>query len=112
MKMRQLAAFISFCAMLTMLSVGLAEAANGTLSATFKYRDPATGLDQNLNYGYIYLHDATKNAPMEKFFSRADYILGGPASTSNGKITVNVPAGKYYIRLLQRNVSGGVTRPY
>jgi hypothetical protein len=95
-----------------MLLVGLAEAANGTLKATFKYKDPATVLDQNLNYGYIYLHDATKNAPMEKFFSKADYILGGPASTINGKITASVPAGRYYIRLLQRKVIGGVTRPY
>ena len=112
MKTNRWAVLFSLCAILTMFSVGPAEAANGTLTVTFKYKDPATQVDQNLNYAFIYLHDATKPAPMEKFLSKADYILGGPTSTVNGKITVPVPAGKYYIRVLQRKVLGGATRPY
>ena len=111
MKTKQWAMLVSLCAIVAAFSVGLAEAANGTLTINFKYKD-ATGVDQNLNYGFIYLRDATKNAPMEKFFSRADYILGGPASSYNGKITVPVPAGKYFVRVLQRKYIGGVTRPY
>ena len=110
MMTKRWAMLISLCAMLTMFSVGLAEAANGTLTVTFKYKDPTTQVDQNLNYGYIYLRDAAKPAPMEKFFSKADYILGGAAS--NGKITVPVPAGKYFIRVLQRKVVGNVQTPY
>lgn len=112
MKTNQWAIVIS-CAMLVMLSVGLAEAANGTLTVTFKYKDPTTQVDQNLNDGYVYLRDAAKPPPMEKFLSKADYILGGRASTINGKITVPVPAGKYFIRVLQRKVFGQQPpRPY
>ena len=48
---------------------------------------------------------------MEKFFSKADYILG-PANLSNGKYSYNVPAGKYFFRILQRKVVAGVPRPY
>jgi len=110
MMTKRWAMLISLCAMLSMFSVGLAEAANGTLTVTFKYKDPTTQIDQNLNNGYIYLRDAAKPAPMEKFFSKADYILGGAAS--NGKITVPVPAGKYFIRVLQRKVVGLTPRPY
>ncbi len=113
MKTKLWTTLISLCVMFAIFNAGLAEGAGtGTLKFTFKYKDPTTQVDQNLNYGYIYLHDAAKPAPMEKFLSKADYILGGPASTINGKITAPVPAGKYYIRVLQRKVVGGVTRPY
>lgn len=112
MKTLRLAALILICAALTIFSAGLAEAANGTLKVTFKYKDSATGVEQNLNYGFIYLHDAARPAPMEKFFSKPDYILGGPASSINGKLTVSVPAGTYYVRLVQRKSLGGTTRPY
>jgi hypothetical protein len=97
--------------MLTLFSVGLAEAASGTLKVTFKYTNPATGVVQNLNSGFIYLRDAAKPAPMEKFFSKADYILG-PSSYLDGRYSVNVPAGKYYVRVLQRKVISGTLKPY
>jgi hypothetical protein len=100
--------FVSLWAIVTMFSVGLAEAANGTLKVTFKYKDPATGVEQNLNYGFIYLHNATNNAPMEKFLSKADFILG-PSNHANG---TGVPEGQYYIRILQRKVIAGPTRPF
>jgi hypothetical protein len=48
---------------------------------------------------------------MEKFFSKADYIFG-PSAYSNGQIIASVPAGTYYIRVLQRKVITGVTKPY
>ncbi len=92
-----------------MFSVCPAEAGTGTLKANFKYKDPATGIIQNLTYGYIYLHDATKPPPMEKFFSKADYILG--PSGSDGSFTVSVPEGTYYIRITRRKVTAPV-RPY
>ena len=59
--------------MLTMFSVGHAEAATH-LKYTFKSKDPATGVVTNLSYGFLYLRDATKPPPMEKYFSKADYI--------------------------------------
>ena len=93
-----------------MFSVGLADAAPGTLKYTFKYRDPATGIETNLPYGFVYLHDASKPPPMEKFFSRADYI--NIASFGNGTYSdTNVPAGTWYIRITQRKVIGSTTRP-
>lgn len=94
-----------------MFSAGLAEAANGTLKYAFKYKDPTTGVETNLSYGYVYLRDAAKSPPMEKFFSKADYILR-PSNLSDGSATVAVPAGKYFIRILQRKVIGGSSRPY
>ncbi len=110
MKTRQWAALIPLWAILTMFSVGLAEAANGTLKLTFKYKDPTTGVDQDLNYGFIYLHDATKPAPMEKYFNKADYILSG--SLGYGKIVAYVPEGTYYIRVTQRKSLDAGTRRY
>jgi hypothetical protein len=111
MNIKRWVAPVLFCALLAILMSSRAEAADGTLKVTFKYKDPTTGVDQNLNSGYIYLHDATRSAPMEKFFSKADYIFG-PANLWNGKYSYNVPAGNYFIRLLQRKVVAGATRPY
>jgi hypothetical protein len=62
-------------AMLFLLSVGPAEAANGSLSFTFKYKNPATGVDTNLTTGWAYLRSTANPPPMEKYFSRADHIL-------------------------------------
>lgn len=103
--------FISLFAMLTMFSVGLAEAANGTLKYNFKSKDPVTGVVTNLPYGFLYLRDASKPPPMEKFFSKADYIK--LSYISNGTYSdPNVPAGTWYIRITQRKVGGGVLRPF
>ena len=105
-------ALISLCVMLSIFSVGFADAADGTLKITFKYKDPTTGVEQFLNNGFIYLHAATKSPPLEKFFSKADSILG-PSNTQNGMYSFNVPAGKYFFRILQRKeVAAGSARPY
>jgi hypothetical protein len=48
---------------------------------------------------------------MEKYFSKADVIVG-PSNYGNGVITRQVPAGTYYIRITQRKVVAGATRPY
>lgn len=104
-------AVLSLCALLTMFAVSLAQAADGTLKFAFKYKDPATGVETNLSSGYVYLRDATKSPPMEKFLSKADYILR-PSGLRDGSSTVAVPAGKYYLRILQRKVIGGTARPY
>ena len=93
--------------MLIFFSVNLAQA--GTLTFSFKYRDPATNVESNLNDGFVYLHNASKPPPMEKFFSKADYILSG--NFGNGNYSINVPDGTWYIRITQRKVIGGATRP-
>lgn len=110
MKAGQRATLLLSLALIIMLSVCVAEAGTGTLKANFKYKDPATGSIQNLSYGFIYLHSATKPPPMEKFFSKADYILG--PSAADGSFTVSVPEGTYYIRITRRKVVQGSTRPY
>jgi len=111
MKTKLWATQISLVIVMTIFSVGLAKAADGTLRVTFKYKDPATGVEQNLNSGFIYLRDAAKPPPMEKFFSKAGFILG-PANLWNGKYSYNIPAGQYYIRILQRKLVAGTPRPY
>ena len=110
MKTRQGATLIFVVLMMTLFSICLAEAGTGTLKTTFKYKEPTTGVIQNLNYGYIYLHNATKPPPMEKFFSKADYILG--PSGADGAFTVSVPEGTYFIRITQRKVLVGGMRQY
>ncbi|RII26827.1 MAG: hypothetical protein CXR31_10510 [Geobacter sp.] len=101
MKTKQWATLVSSCVMVLMLTVGLAEAANGTLKYTLKYKDPTTGVETNLTRGYVYLHDATKPPPMEKYFTKADYV--NMASFGNGTYSdPNVPAGTWYIRITQR----------
>jgi hypothetical protein len=107
MKMKLWAVLISLFAITSMLLPGPADAATGTLKYTFKYRNPDTGVEANLPWGYVYLHDASKPPPMEKFFSRADYI--NIASFGNGTYSdTNVPAGTWYIRITQRK---GANRP-
>jgi len=111
MKIKIFAALMSLGAILTILSVVPADAADGTLKMAFKYKDPATGVEQKLNVGFIYLRDAAKGAPMEKYFSKPDYIFG-PSNYLNGEYSYNVPAGKYFIRILQRKGPSGASRPY
>jgi len=78
----------------------IAEGA-GTLTLTFKYKNSA-GVEQPLNYAYVYLRSAANEPPMEKFFSPADIISA--SSTAAGVVTINnVPEGKYYIRVTRRN---------
>jgi hypothetical protein len=107
MKKNHWIALISLCAMLTILTVGLAEAATGTLKYSFKSKDPVTGVVTNLPTGFVYLRDVAKPPPMEKYFSKADYI--NIPSFSNGNYSdPNVPVGTWYIRITQRKVVGGV----
>ncbi len=80
----------------------ISSAGHGTLKFVLKSTDPATGAASPVLKAYTYLHNAAKPPPMERFFSRADYILA-PASAGDGTYTINgAPAGTYYIRLNQR----------
>lgn len=86
--------------------VGLATpaaAGSGTLKGTFVYTDPVTKVEQGLYNGFIYLHNASKPPPMEKFQSKADYILG--ITLSSGTFSVSVPEGSYYVRILRRKTT-------
>lgn len=105
MKTKHWAALALLFAILTMFCVGLAEAGTGTLKFTLKYNDPSTGVVTNVTQAFVYLHDATKPPPMEKFFSRADQILSGSLGTGSYLFTA-VPEGTWYIRINQR-----MTRP-
>ncbi|HEX9079569.1 MAG TPA: carboxypeptidase-like regulatory domain-containing protein [Desulfuromonadaceae bacterium] len=100
MKILKTGVLFALCAMMVIMSGGGAEAANGTLTATFQYKDPATGNVTNLTSAFFYFHDATKPPPMEKYFSKADYILWG--SFGNGNYQISVPAGTWYLRINQR----------
>lgn len=111
MMTKQLVVLVSLCLLLLMNMVGLAEAAGtGTLKYGFKFKDPATGVETALPYGFVYLHNATKPPPMEKFYSKADFI--DCKSYGNGTyVNPNIPAGTYYIRITQRNPLLGHTEP-
>mgnify|MGYP001070381911 CR=1 FL=1 len=94
----------SFAAVL--LLSGLAEAANGNVMVTFKYRD-GNGAEQPLPDASLYLRAGTEEPPLEKFFRSADYIFS--YSDSFGRINASVPEGTYYIRLTRR--VDGTRRP-
>jgi len=79
---------------------------SGTLTGTLNYKD-TNGVDQPLSGAYIYLHDASKKPPMEKYFVNTPYIYG--PSFSNGSISASVPEGTYYIRITKRNPRSGNT---
>jgi hypothetical protein len=111
MKTRQMAALVLCLVVTTLFSAAPALAADGTLKVSFKDKDLVTGVERGLNSGFIYLRNAASPAPMEKFFSKADYILG-PSNYLDGRYAVSVPAGTYYIRILQRKVISGALRPY
>ncbi|MDA8325432.1 MAG: hypothetical protein M0033_04370, partial [Nitrospiraceae bacterium] len=73
--------------------------ANGTITATFIYN--GSGINQPLAGAYVYLHAYPLGAPiMEKYFRKAQYILG--PSDANGNISVSVPEGIYHIRITRR----------
>jgi hypothetical protein len=93
-------------AMLSMIAVSPAEAAVGSLSYTFKYKNPATGIDQNLSRSWVYLRSTANPPPMEKYFSRADHILWGSFGNGTYRIT-NIPEGTYYIRITERKFRTG-----
>ncbi len=105
--MKQWMAFVFFFAVLTVFSIGLAEA-QGTLTVTFIYQD-ASGVAQPLSSAYVYLHDGSKSPPLEKYFTPADYILG--PSDNSGRITASVPEGTYYVRITRRNSGIGPLGP-
>jgi hypothetical protein len=108
MKMKRWAMLTLICAVTIFYSAGLVEAADGTLKVRFKYKDPTTGVEQFLSYGYVYLHSATKPPPMEKYFSKADYLGTTMTNYPAGQpISQFIPEGTYYIRVTQR-----ATAPY
>ena len=85
-------------ALATVLFAGTAMA-NGTITATFIYN--GSGVNQPLAGAYVYLHAYPLGAPiMEKYFRKAQYILG--PSDANGNISVSVPDGAYRIMLIRR----------
>lgn len=106
--MKRLCVCISLILLASVYWAATALAADGTVKATFKYKDTA-GIETALAYGYIYLHDGSKEPPMERFFSAASYILG--PSDAYGRITANVPEGTYFVRITRRGVLEGRTRP-
>ena len=93
---RQCFSFITAVVLVAVFAVGSAMAANGTLSVTFK--NAGGGAEQN---AYVYLRNAAVPPPVEKFFSPADYIFG--PSDAAGLISVSVPAGQYFIRIIKRS---------
>jgi predicted CXXCH cytochrome family protein len=75
---------------------------SGTLKFAFTTTDPATGANSALLRAFTYLRNATKPPPMERFFTRADYIFA-PSSSADGSYTITgVPSGSYFIRINQR----------
>ena len=100
MKMRLLVVFL-ILATPFIFSIGLTEAETGTLKYSIVYQDPATGAVTSLTNAFVYLHDASKPPPMEKFLSKADYINRN--YIGNGSYAdPNVPVGTWYIRITQR----------
>jgi hypothetical protein len=92
--------FITACVFALFLAMGTAEASNGTLALTFKYKD-AGGSEMPLANAYIYLRSGASVPPMEKHYSRPDLIFG--PTNSAGFISINVPAKSYFIRVTRRN---------
>ncbi|HJV36503.1 carboxypeptidase-like regulatory domain-containing protein [Geomonas sp.] len=100
MKTARMMVLFSLCLILNVWTVNMAEAGNGTLIFTYKYQDPATGVITAVPSAFIYLHDAAKPPPMEKYFSMADHILWG--SFGNGNYQVSIPEGTWFIRINER----------
>jgi hypothetical protein len=99
---------ITACVFSLLLVAQTAEANNGTLTLTFKYKD-SSGSEVPLVNAYVYLRDAGVVPPMEDFFSPPAFIFGPTDST--GFISVEVAAGKYFIRATRRNQMVGKGRP-
>jgi len=103
MKANRCSVLVVITAVAIICSAGLAEAANGTLKVVFKYKDPTTNVERFLSNAFVYLHSATKPPPMEKYFSKADYIGASFTTYATGQpIPQSVPEGTYYVRVTQR----------
>jgi len=100
MKTAHIMVLFSLCVISIICSVSTAAAGNGTLIFSFQYKDPVTAVVTPVPTAYVYLHNATKPPPMEKYFSMADQILWG--AFGNGNYRVTVPEGTWYIRINQR----------
>ncbi|HJV36505.1 carboxypeptidase-like regulatory domain-containing protein [Geomonas sp.] len=100
MKTAKMMLLFSLCLIFNVWTVNMAEAANGTLTFTYKYQDPATGAISPVSAAFVYLHSSAKPPPMEKYFAMADQILWG--SYGNGNYQVSIPEGTWYVRINQR----------
>jgi hypothetical protein len=94
---RFLPLFFAFV-IINLLAAGIAEA-NGTLRVTFKLKNP-DGSELGLENAYVYLQKGEEPPPMEKFFSKPEYILG-PTNTA-GYLSTSVPPGEYFVRITRR----------
>jgi hypothetical protein len=86
-----------------LLAAGTVEA-NGSLSVTFKLRNP-DGTEQGLQNAYVYLRNGAEPPPMERFFSQPAYIFG--PTNAAGQLSVNVPPGDYFVRVTKRKNTNG-----
>lgn len=99
MNIQRILVVTTLCTAMVMLFSSMAEAANGTVQVTFKYRD-GSGVEQPLSSTYLYLRQGAETPPLEQYFRKADYIFG--PSDSAGRINASVPEGTYYVRLTKR----------
>ncbi len=99
MPLKKWVSFFLVFAFWAALFAGMAEA-NGTLTATFLYKD-ANNITHPLDHAYVYLHVYPQGFPIkEKYFRKAQYVLG--PSDANGNISVSVPEGAYKVRITRR----------
>ncbi len=97
--------WIALCSFMIVMAISSNSlAGSGTLTVTFKYRD-SNGVEQPLSSAYVYLHDASKKPPVEKYFVSTPYIYG-PSDLSGLINAYNVPEGSYYIRITQKTRLG------
>ena len=73
----------------------------GTITATFLL--DSDGVTTPLTNAYIYLQKGSQLPPREQYYENAQYILG--PSDANGNLSVNVPAGAYYVLIRQESGS-------
>ncbi|MDA8171443.1 MAG: hypothetical protein M0Z48_06400 [Nitrospiraceae bacterium] len=74
-----------------------AAMANGTITATVLHNG------QPLQYACIYLQSNNQLPPMEQYYRNAVYTSA--ASNVNGYVSISVPAGTYYVRIIRRVTS-------
>ncbi len=85
--------------------------ADGTLTATFLYKDPG-GAIHPLDNAYVYLHvyPPSGSPIMEKYFRNAQYVLG--PSDANGNFSVSVPNGVYRVFIRRSPLAATSTNEY